>query len=411
MERTTIYWILFFGLLVTISWMYTSFNVYKQPILREARSNQYEPAHVGDFYLQKDSLGEIQRFFKVMETTEYGRAVHIAEGNLSYKNNFLKEAEIRKGIERYTYFDYQLKKVPKEYLVNLKADSNNYSIYRLGYPPEEIPLAFKFFHSPLFILVCVGVIFLLIWFNEYIEVFLNGRYKWILQGGVFFLLSTLVVSAISLFQFLIIFSYEKNPETAMQIVLLSSFSKIFHSSLIALLALPFFFLFRYIKAKYLRLYNFADQEFFKFLCLVVGGVFYLFILILSTYFLTKFLLPEMSSIENIFSQFLQVTVAGVIACSIIAIANFLNNLRKHVQQLKFKEGLLNQSDKKVLSAQSALDTLQAKVNPHFLYNSLNSIASLAQVNPVKTEEMALALSDFYKHSTNRQEEESDCNIN
>ena len=51
-----------------------------------------------------------------------------------------------------------------------------------------------------------------------------------------------------------------------------------------------------------------------------------------------------------------------------------------------------------------MDTLQAKVNPHFLYNSLNSIASLAQINPAKTEEMALALSDFYKHSTNRQEE-------
>ena len=44
------------------------------------------------------------------------------------------------------------------------------------------------------------------------------------------------------------------------------------------------------------------------------------------------------------------------------------------------------------------------MNPHFLYNSLNSIAGLAQEDPAKTEEMAIALSHFYKQSTNRQGE-------
>ena len=109
-------------------------------------------------------------------------------------------------------------------------------------------------------------------------------------------------------------------------------------------------------------------------------------------------------IRDRFDFILMMISEGVIACSIIATANFLNNLRKHVQQLRFKEGLVKKSQQNALSSQSTLDALQARINPHFLYNSLNSIASLAQINPVKTEEMALALSDFYKHTTNRQDE-------
>lgn len=50
------------------------------------------------------------------------------------------------------------------------------------------------------------------------------------------------------------------------------------------------------------------------------------------------------------------------------------------------------------------DALQAKVNPHFLYNSLNSIAGLATVDGDKTRQMALALSRFFRYSMNREQE-------
>ncbi|MBN2779435.1 MAG: histidine kinase [Bacteroidales bacterium] len=54
-----------------------------------------------------------------------------------------------------------------------------------------------------------------------------------------------------------------------------------------------------------------------------------------------------------------------------------------------------------LNAKAEIQSLNAKINPHFLYNSLNSIAGLARCNPEKTEQMAIALSDLYKYSTNR----------
>nr|WP_282189243.1 histidine kinase [Maribellus sp. YY47] len=53
-----------------------------------------------------------------------------------------------------------------------------------------------------------------------------------------------------------------------------------------------------------------------------------------------------------------------------------------------------------------LQSLRAKINPHFLYNSLNSIASLASIDPKKTEQMALSLSDFFKYSINREQKQT-----
>lgn len=54
--------------------------------------------------------------------------------------------------------------------------------------------------------------------------------------------------------------------------------------------------------------------------------------------------------------------------------------------------------------ETQFEALQAKVNPHFLYNSLNSIAGLATVDGEKTRRMALALSCFFRYSMNREQQ-------
>ncbi len=56
---------------------------------------------------------------------------------------------------------------------------------------------------------------------------------------------------------------------------------------------------------------------------------------------------------------------------------------------------------KELNTENELKSLHAHINPHFLYNALNSIASLTHKNPTKTEEMILALSDLFRYSINR----------
>jgi len=87
-----------------------------------------------------------------------------------------------------------------------------------------------------------------------------------------------------------------------------------------------------------------------------------------------------------------------------ALGNFLNNLRKSYFKFKRQSKELDTTKDLALASQAELNTIQASVNPHFLYNSLNAIASLAKSDPSKTEDMAFALSKFYKYQTNRSSE-------
>lgn len=86
------------------------------------------------------------------------------------------------------------------------------------------------------------------------------------------------------------------------------------------------------------------------------------------------------------------------------LGNFMNNLRRYFFGLRQQNKKLKVTESKALASQAELNAIQASVNPHFLYNSLNSIASLAKVDANKTEKMALALSKFYKYHSNRSQE-------
>ena len=50
----------------------------------------------------------------------------------------------------------------------------------------------------------------------------------------------------------------------------------------------------------------------------------------------------------------------------------------------------------VLAREAELKALKAQVNPHFLFNSLNSISALTSVDPAKAREMCILLSDFLR---------------
>ena len=54
-----------------------------------------------------------------------------------------------------------------------------------------------------------------------------------------------------------------------------------------------------------------------------------------------------------------------------------------------------------LKTRAELDALQAKINPHFLYNALNSIASLVHEDPDKAEEMTMLLAKLFRYTTGR----------
>jgi two-component system LytT family sensor kinase len=71
---------------------------------------------------------------------------------------------------------------------------------------------------------------------------------------------------------------------------------------------------------------------------------------------------------------------------------------------RLKEKELDLVKVKQLITQAELQTLQSKINPHFLYNSLNSIASLIHEDADKAEDMTLKLSRLFRYSINPQQE-------
>ena len=53
---------------------------------------------------------------------------------------------------------------------------------------------------------------------------------------------------------------------------------------------------------------------------------------------------------------------------------------------------------RVLAREAELKALKAQINPHFLFNSLNSISALTSVDPVQAREMCIRLSDFLRNT-------------
>jgi two-component system sensor histidine kinase AlgZ len=52
----------------------------------------------------------------------------------------------------------------------------------------------------------------------------------------------------------------------------------------------------------------------------------------------------------------------------------------------------------ILAREAELRALKSQINPHFLFNSLNSISALTSIDPAKAREMCIRLSEFLRNS-------------
>ncbi len=81
---------------------------------------------------------------------------------------------------------------------------------------------------------------------------------------------------------------------------------------------------------------------------------------------------------------------------VYAMIAYLDSERKR----KFDEKELELSRLRELKTKAELDALHSKVNPHFLYNALNSIADLSITDGKKARKMTVALADLFRYSIN-----------
>lgn len=78
-------------------------------------------------------------------------------------------------------------------------------------------------------------------------------------------------------------------------------------------------------------------------------------------------------------------------------------LQKHINTLD--QRFQQQTDASVLLKEAELFKLRQQLQPHFLYNSLNSISALIVLSPEKAQEMIGKLSDFLRSSVQRESED------
>jgi two-component system, LytTR family, sensor kinase len=111
--------------------------------------------------------------------------------------------------------------------------------------------------------------------------------------------------------------------------------------------------------------------------------------LLSSYYIVTYLFPYYETF--FFSTLLWRFSVGTLLIVIIIILNyvimFYNNLTEKISA---------ESELNSLIAEAELKSLKYQINPHFIFNSLNSISSLTISDPEKAQEMSINLSEFLR---------------
>ncbi|MBE0647223.1 MAG: histidine kinase [Bacteroidales bacterium] len=102
--------------------------------------------------------------------------------------------------------------------------------------------------------------------------------------------------------------------------------------------------------------------------------------------------------ETAYNDFLTVSIpmrmiSGVLLYVLVGLVYYLLIYNFNLQEKLKMEARLN-----TLLKETELNMLKSQINPHFLFNSLNSISSLTVTDPEKAREMVIKLSDFLRYS-------------
>jgi len=128
--------------------------------------------------------------------------------------------------------------------------------------------------------------------------------------------------------------------------------------------------------------------------------------VLLGYFIltTLFDIPNESKDSEIFyDQFLFQSliwrfVIGIVFYTVIISINYII-----VYYSNFNEKILKEAELKSLVKEIEIKSLKYQINPHFIFNSLNSISSLTISDPQKAQEMTIKLSSFLRNTLSKNE--------
>lgn len=94
---------------------------------------------------------------------------------------------------------------------------------------------------------------------------------------------------------------------------------------------------------------------------------------------------------------------GILATMYLIIITMIYYLLQYNYHIRLKEK--NEDNLKNMLRHSELEMLKFQLNPHFIFNSLNSISALTITNPMHAQEMVIKLSEFLRSSLSKEKKD------
>ena len=133
----------------------------------------------------------------------------------------------------------------------------------------------------------------------------------------------------------------------------------------------------------------------------VAGIVTVFLwLFLTRYFIRASVGDKMAFDALWHSTIILRIASGVLLFSLVILTYYL-----FISATRLAEKAAGQSKLETLVREAELKMLRSQINPHFLFNSLNSISSLTLTDPMKAHEMIIKLSDFMRYSLSSRDDQ------
>jgi two-component system LytT family sensor kinase len=134
--------------------------------------------------------------------------------------------------------------------------------------------------------------------------------------------------------------------------------------------------------------------------LAITGIISVFFWILITRLLIPLLLPGQNNFDEYWNATFPYRIGtGVFIYSVIILIYYLFTSLTNLSEKKAREAKLES-----LVKETELKMLRSQINPHFLFNSLNSVSSLTITDPDKAREMVIKLSEFMRYALSKKDE-------
>ncbi|GMU94811.1 MULTISPECIES: histidine kinase [Ignavibacterium] len=127
---------------------------------------------------------------------------------------------------------------------------------------------------------------------------------------------------------------------------------------------------------------------------LLGGVFVTLFWLIVGYFISLSLVANQPSYSTFFFNTIKLRVIiGLLHYFLLTAFYYIV-----IYYSSFQEKLVKETELKNLVTEAELKSLKFQINPHFIFNALNSMSALTEIDPKRAKQMIIKLADFLRYT-------------